>query len=58
VTALLIGNPLGAIITAHSVLTGAVNALGWSTVVIYVGLSAGHAYCRFAQPAAAGSPAH
>ena len=52
----LVADALGLVVAVHGTLTGATNAMGWSTVVIYAGLAAGFAYFRFA-PQATATPA-
>jgi hypothetical protein len=52
-TGFLVADGLGFLVTLHGMLTGASNALGWSSVGIYLALTAAFAYLRFAAPAAA-----
>jgi hypothetical protein len=49
-----VGNVVGAFVTIWGTVTGIVNALGWSSVLIYVVLLAGCVYYLFADDAAAG----
>jgi hypothetical protein len=42
-----IGNALGFVASLLSQLSGVTNALGWSTVVIYLVLAAGYGYFQF-----------
>ncbi len=41
----VIGSVCGALVAATGVLNGVTNALGWSTVAIYVALTLGYASC-------------
>jgi uncharacterized protein involved in cysteine biosynthesis len=50
--ALFIGNGIGFVISLIGQLGGVVNALGWSTVAIYLLLALGFGYFCFAQPRA------
>ena len=47
VRASLLGTFLGLLVAIHGQRTGAVNSLGWSSVVIYALLSLGYAYFAF-----------
>jgi hypothetical protein len=49
VVSLFVVDMLGVIISLHGVLSGAENALGWSTVAIYGLLAAGFGYFTFAK---------
>ena len=53
ILAQLIGNTLGFIVALISQLCGVVNALGWSTVVIYFLLALGFCYFQFRKRSAA-----
>ena len=50
VLALFVGDTIGFIVALIAQLGGVVNALGWSTVVIYLLLGLGFAYFQFAKP--------
>ena len=52
VTALFGGFAVGLIVSFVGQLSGLVNALGWSTVVIYALFTAAYGYFRFMKPAA------
>lgn len=56
VFSLFVADVIGFIIALHGRLGGAVNALGWSTVVIYGLLAAGFAYFAFQRTGAAATP--
>lgn len=47
VLAFFVSEAVGFVASLHGQLTGAINALGWSTVVIYGALAAGFAYFSF-----------
>lgn len=47
ITALFISNLIGVVISIINQLAGVVNALGWTTVAIYVLLALGFGYFRF-----------
>jgi hypothetical protein len=47
ITALLIGNILGLIVSIFAQLTGAPNMLCWGILLIYLLLASGYAYFRF-----------
>ena len=49
----VVGSAAGIAVSVTGVLAGTVNALGWSTVVIYAGLLLGYAGCLRAKPGAA-----
>lgn len=51
--ALFVGDAIGFIVALIAQLGGIVNALGWSTVVIYLLLALGWGYFRFVQPSKA-----
>ncbi len=53
ILALFIGDAIGFIVALIAQLGGVVNALGWSTVVIYLLLAFGWGYFRFIKPAEA-----
>ena len=56
VRASLVGTFLGLLVAIHGQRTAAVNALGWSSVVIYALLSLGYAYFAFGNgPTTAGA---
>jgi hypothetical protein len=56
VRASLVGTFLGLLVAIHGQRTGAVNALGWSSVAIYALLSLGYAYFAFGNgPTTAGA---
>jgi hypothetical protein len=48
----LIGAGIGFVVSLMGQLAQAANALGWSTVVIYLALAVGFGYFRFMKPAA------
>ena len=50
VLALFIGHAMGFIVALLGQLSGAVNTLGWSTVVIYLLLALGFGYFQFLKP--------
>lgn len=50
VLSLFIGDTVGFIVALIAQLTGAVNTLGWSTVIIYLLLALGFAYFHFMKP--------
>jgi hypothetical protein len=49
-SSLLVGEVLGFVLAVIGQITGALNVLGWSVVFVYLLLSAGLAYFRFASP--------
>ena len=51
VLALFVSDGIGFIVALVGQLAGVVNALGWSTVVIYLLLAVGFGYIQFTQPA-------
>ena len=51
VLALFIGHGIGFIVSLIGQISGVVNTLGWSTVVIYLFLSLGFGYFQFAKSA-------
>ncbi len=51
VLALFVGDSIGFVLSLMSQLAGTYNALGWSTVVIYLLLAAGFGYFQFMRPA-------
>jgi hypothetical protein len=53
VLAMLVEHALGLIVALWGQLSGVVNALGWSTVGIYLLLTAGYGYFLLAKPATA-----
>ena len=48
--AFMIAFAINTIVAIQATVSGGMNALGWSAVIIYLGLSAGYAYFYFAQP--------
>jgi len=52
--AMVVGDGIGFIVSLIGQLGGVMNALGWSTVVIYLLLAVGFGYFCFAQPKATG----
>ena len=52
VLANLVSDTIGFIVALLGQLSGVVNALGWSTVVIYLLLALGFAYIQFIKPSA------
>jgi hypothetical protein len=52
--ALVVGDGVGFVVALIGQIGGVMNALGWSTVVIYLLLAIGFGYFCFAQPKAAG----
>lgn len=53
VLALFVGDVLGFVLSLQGMLKGAINALGWSTVVIYGLLAAGFGYFAFGKSGSA-----
>ena len=49
-SSLLVGEVIGFVLAVIGQITGALNVLGWSVVFVYLLLSAGLAYFRFASP--------
>ncbi|HKZ70591.1 MAG TPA: hypothetical protein VI547_07225 [Anaerolineales bacterium] len=47
-----VGTAIGFVVALMGQLAGRANALGWSTVVIYLALAVGFGYFRFMKPAA------
>jgi hypothetical protein len=56
VLALFIGDLVGLLVSLLGQLGGVVNALGWSTVVIYLLLALGFGYFQFLRPASQAVP--
>lgn len=52
VLAQLIATVIGAIVAVMGTISGVMNAVGWSAVVIYLLLALGYAYFQFAKPSA------
>lgn len=52
VIALFVGDVLGFIVALLGQLSGVVNALGWSTVALYLLLALGYGYFQFVKPSA------
>lgn len=52
VLALFIGDVIGFVVALLGQLSGVINPLGWSTVVIYLLLALGFGYFQFMRPAA------
>ncbi len=52
ILAFLIANVIGLIVSLMGTLSGVVNAVGWSAVLIYLVLAAGYAYFQFMKPSA------
>lgn len=50
-TALAVGDAIGIGVATHAAVTGVVNLWGWTTVVLYAGLTAGYGYFAFVRPA-------
>jgi hypothetical protein len=50
--ALLVADVAGLVVVLIGTLSGPMNAMGWSGIVIYGGLAAGYAYFRFLKPGA------
>jgi len=50
--AFLIANVVGLVVSVMGTLSGVMNAVGWSAVVIYLVLSLGYAYFQFMKPSA------
>jgi len=50
--AFVIANVVGLVVSVMGTLSGVMNAVGWSAVVIYLVLSLGYAYFQFAKPGA------
>ena len=53
VLALFVGEAVGFIVALFGQLSGVVNALGWSTVAVYLLLALGFGYFQFMKPSAA-----
>lgn len=53
VLALFVGFVIGFIVSLVGQLSGVVNALGWSTVVIYLAFALAYGYFQFMKPSAA-----
>ena len=53
ILAFLIADVIGLIVSIMGTLSGVFNAVGWSAVVIYLGLSLGYAYFQFMKPGSA-----
>jgi hypothetical protein len=53
VLALFLGFSIGFVVTVVNQLTGVANALGWSTVAIYLLFALSYGYFQFAQPSSA-----
>ena len=47
----LVGNAVGLIVSVMGVMSGAMNSLGWSAVLIYLLIGLGWAYFLFMAPA-------
>ena len=47
--ALFVADVIGLVVSFIGIFGGVFNAMGWSAVVIYLGLSLGYAYFRFVQ---------
>ncbi len=52
ILAFLISAVIGLIVSLMGTLSGVVNAVGWSAVLIYLVLAAGYAYFQFMKPSA------
>jgi len=52
VLAQLIATVIGVIVAVMGTISGVMNAVGWSAVVIYLLLALGYAYFQFAKPSA------
>ena len=52
ILAFLIAGVIGLIVSLMGTLSGVVNAVGWSAVLIYLVLAAGYAYFQFMKPSA------
>ena len=50
--AFLIANVVGLVVSVMGTLSGVMNAVGWSAVVIYLVISLGYAYFQFMKPSA------
>ena len=50
ILALLVGDVIGLIVSLMGTLAGTMNAVGWSSVIIYLLLSLGLAYFQFMKP--------
>ena len=53
ILAFLIGDGIGVIISLIGTLTGVLNAVGWSAVIVYLLLALGFAYFQFMKPGTA-----
>ena len=56
--AMFVGDCIGCVVALVGQLGGVINALGWSTVVIYLLLAIGFGYFCFTQPKATDKAAH
>jgi hypothetical protein len=56
--AMFVGDCIGCVVSLAGQLGGVMNALGWSTVVIYLLLAIGFGYFCFTQPKATGEAGH
>jgi hypothetical protein len=56
VLSLFVADGIGFFASLQGVLSGAVNAMGWSTVVLYGALCAAFGYFLFAKPAGSAAP--
>ena len=52
IRALLISSVIGVVVSLLGTLSGVMNALGWSSVVIYLFLTIGYGYFEFMKPVA------
>lgn len=50
-TAIAIGDAIGTVVVVQAVLDGTVNALGWTTVAVCAGFTAGYGHFAFRRPA-------
>jgi hypothetical protein len=53
ILALFVGEALGFVVALYGQLSGVVNALGWSTVAVYLLLASGFGYFQFMKPSTA-----
>ena len=53
ILALFVGEAVGFVVALFGQLSGVVNALGWSTVAVYLLLALGFAYFQFMKPSTA-----
>jgi hypothetical protein len=50
ILSMLVYDIIGVVVTLHSIVTGIMNAVGWTGVVIFLFLALGYAYFQFMKP--------